>query len=611
MAGGMRIVTNVAALNAVVANTNNSSNLSKSLERLSTGLKINAAKDNASGMAIANQLKTQASSLKQAIDNGNQANSVLLTADKAIEEQSNILDQIKSKAIQAAQDGQSTKTRNMLQADINRLMEELDNIANTTSFNGKQLLSGGFSNQEFQVGDRSNITVKTSIGSTQSSKIGVTRFETGANITASNITQLTLKQYDGIQDFKFASVKISYSVNTGVGALAEEINRNSGVTGVRATYNVTTTGVFAVKASRTSDDFSINGVLIGRVDYQDNDQNGALVNAINAVKDTTGVQASIDSNGRLSLTSADGRAVYIGGSGNAIGLGSGISQNMYANFGRLSLVKNSGSDILVSGTFSKMVLSVDANASASNWILSASKGAGGIGMAGASTTSQYSMSLRETKSQITAYQRDALGMNANRFGMQWGSVAMSQNGFSQLTVASAGGLANWGVKSNTGNLAHISSISELNVVGYFSHTLTVAMVSGNWANFRTSMVKATNVGVNSVGVPMPGQVQLVNTTAGVTTLKGAMAVMDIVETAILNVDQIRADIGSAQQQIDSTINNISTTQVNLKSAESVIRDVDFADESANYSKSSILAQSGAYALAQANASSQYVMQLLQ
>ena len=354
MAGGMRIVTNVAALNAVVANTNNSSNLSKSLERLSTGLKINAAKDNASGMAIANQLKTQASSLSQAIDNGNQANSVLLTADKAIEEQSNILDQIKSKAIQAAQDGQSTKTRNMLQADINRLMEELDNIANSTSFNGKQLLSVVFSNQEFQVGDKSNITVKTTIGSTQSSKIGVTRFETGANITASSNMQLTLKQYDGIQDFKFAAVNISYSVNTGVGALAEEINRNSGTTGVRATYNVTTTGVFAVKASSTAEDFSINGVLIGKIDYQDNDTNGALVNGINAVKDTTGVTASIDAKGRLSLTSTDGRAVYISGGaargGNAIGTGSGIGIVSYQNFGRLSLVKNSGSDILLSGT---------------------------------------------------------------------------------------------------------------------------------------------------------------------------------------------------------------------------------------------------------------------
>ena len=596
----MRIVTNVAALNAVVANTNNSSNLSKSLERLSTGLKINAAKDNASGMAIANQLKTQASSLSQAIDNGNQANSVLLTADKAIEEQSNILDQIKSKAIQAAQDGQSTKTRNMLQADINRLMEELDNIANSTSFNGKQLLSGGFSNQEFQVGDKSNITVKTTIGSTQSSKIGVTRFETGANITASSNIQLTLKQYDGIQDFKFASVTISYSVNTGLGALAEEINRNSGVTGVRATYNVQTTGLFAVKASSTADDFSINGVLIGKVDYQDNDTNGALVNAINAVKDTTGVTASIDSKGRLSMTSTDGRAVYIGGGAgrgnNAIGDGSGVAQTMYKNFGRLSLVKNSGQDILLSGS-----AAIITSPGAAPTITS---GAGAIGFAGASTTSEYSMSLRETKSQITAYQRDALGMNANRFGAQWFSATISGL-FTAITAATAGGLANWGAKSVNGADA-VSSIDQIRKMAqgaFFSGGLSLVM-TGNWAKFN-SLVQVTNVNT------AVSNIQLVNTTAGVTTLKGAMAVMDIVETAILNVDQIRADIGSAQQQIDSTINNISVTQVNLKSAESVIRDVDFASESANYSKSSILAQSGAYALAQANASSQYVMQLLQ
>ena len=599
MAGGMRIVTNVAALQGVVANTNNSSNLQKSLERLSTGLKINAAKDNASGMAIANQLKTQASSLGAAIDNGNQANSVLLTADKAIEEQSNILDQIKQKAITAAQDGQSTKTRNMLQADIIRLMEELDNIANTTSFNGKNLLSGGFSNQEFQIGDRSNITVKTTIGSTQSSKLGVTRFETGSNITASANMQLTLKQYDGIQDFKYAAVKISYSVNTGVGALAEEINRNSGTTGVRASYNVTTTGVFAVKASSTSDDFSINGVLIGKVDYQDNDQNGALVNAINAVKDTTGVEASIDANGRLSLTSADGRAVYIDGtqrSGNAIGTGSGIGTSMYKNFGRLSLVKNSGADILLSG--------VAFVGSAATQL----SGAGAIGFAGASTTSQYSMSLRETKMQIGAYQQDALGMNSTRFGVQWLTGTLSSlfnpGGISQ---ASLGGLANWGAKSVKGANA-FSANAQLNVLAQgavFSGGLSLVMTA-NWQGFN-SIVKNTNISTQTV----LSLIQLADQTAGVTTLKGAMAMMDIVETAILNVDQIRANIGSAQQQIDATINNISTTQVNLKSAESVIRDLDFASESANYSKSSILAQSGAYALAQANASSQYVMQLLQ
>ncbi len=179
---GFRINTNVAALNAKANADLNSKSLDASLSRLSSGLRINSAADDASGMAIADSLRSQANTLGQAISNGNDALGILQTADKAMDEQLKILDTIKTKATQAAQDGQSLKTRTMLQADINRLMEELDNIANTTSFNGKQLLSGNFINQEFQIGASSNQTVKATIGATQSSKIGLTRFETGGRI---------------------------------------------------------------------------------------------------------------------------------------------------------------------------------------------------------------------------------------------------------------------------------------------------------------------------------------------------------------------------------------------------------------------------------------------
>ncbi|MBZ7948730.1 flagellin, partial [Campylobacter sp. RM9929] len=332
---GFRINTNVAALNAKANSDLNSKSLDQSLARLSSGLRINSAADDASGMAIADSLRSQANTLGQAISNGNDALGILQTADKAMDEQLKILDTIKTKATQAAQDGQSAKTRTMLQADINRLMEELDNIANTTSFNGKQLLSGSFTNQEFQIGSSSNQTVKASIGATQSSKIGVTRFETGSQSVTSGVVGLTIKNYNGIEDFKFQDVVISTSVGTGLGALAEEINKSADKTGVRASYDVRTIGAFAIKAGTTSDDFTINGVKIGKVAYQDGDKNGSLVSAINAVKDTTGVQASQDENGRLVLTSADGRGIKIEGS---IGGGAGIIQK--ENYGRLSLVKN-------------------------------------------------------------------------------------------------------------------------------------------------------------------------------------------------------------------------------------------------------------------------------
>ena len=102
-----------------------------------------------------------------------------------------------------------------------------------------------------------------------------------------------------------------------------------------------------------------------------------------------------------------------------------------------------------------------------------------------------------------------------------------------------------------------------------------------------------------------------NQSAGVMTLRGAMAVMSIAESAQKTLDQIRSDLGSVQNQLQATVNNITVTQVNVKSAESQIRDVDFASESANFSKHNILAQSGAYAMSQANSVQQNVMKLLQ
>ncbi|EPU3969347.1 flagellin A [Campylobacter coli] len=574
---GFRINTNIGALNAHANSVVNARELDKSLSRLSSGLRINSAADDASGMAIADSLRSQAATLGQAINNGNDAIGILQTADKAMDEQLKILDTIKTKATQAAQDGQSLKTRTMLQADINRLMEELDNIANTTSFNGKQLLSGNFINQEFQIGASSNQTVKASIGATQSSKIGLTRFETGSRISVGGEVQFTLKNYNGIDDFKFQKVVISTSVGTGLGALAEEINKSADKTGVRATFTVETRGMGAVRAGSTSEDFAINGVKIGQIEYKDGDSNGALVSAINSVKDTTGVEASIDENGKLLLTSRDGRGIKIEGD---IGRGAFINPNMLENYGRLSLVKNDGKDILISGT----------NLSA-------------IGFGTGNMISQASVSLRESKGQIDANVADAMGFNsANKGNILGGYSSISGymssvgSGFSSGSGYSIGS----GKEYSTGfaNAIAISAASQLSAV----YNVSAGSGFSSGSNLSQFATMKTSAG-NTLGVK--------DETAGVTTLKGAMAVMDIAETATTNLDQIRADIGSVQNQLQVTINNITVTQVNVKAAESTIRDVDFAAESANFSKYNILAQSGSYAMSQANAVQQNVLKLLQ
>ncbi|EAH5916739.1 flagellin A [Campylobacter jejuni] len=571
---GFRINTNVAALNAKANADLNSKSLDASLSRLSSGLRINSAADDASGMAIADSLRSQANTLGQAISNGNDALGILQTADKAMDEQLKILDTIKTKATQAAQDGQSLKTRTMLQADINRLMEELDNIANTTSFNGKQLLSGNFINQEFQIGASSNQTVKATIGATQSSKIGLTRFETGGRISSSGEVQFTLKNYNGIDDFQFQKVVISTSVGTGLGALADEINKNADKTGVRATFTVETRGMAAVRAGATSDDFAINGVTIGKVDYTDGDGNGALVSAINSVKDTTGVEASIDANGQLLLTSREGRGIKIDGN---IGGGAFINANMKENYGRLSLVKNDGKDILISGT-----------------------GLSFTGFGASNFISQASVSLRESKGQLDANIADAMGFGSVNKGLVLAASSIADymsaegSGFSAGSGYSVGSGKNYSATLSANAIA-VSSASAISKI--YNVSAGSGFSSGSTLSQFATM-KTTAFGVK-------------DETAGVTTLKGAMAVMDIAETAITNLDQIRADIGSVQNQVTSTINNITVTQVNVKAAESQIRDVDFAAESANYSKANILAQSGSYAMAQANSVQQNVLRLLQ
>ncbi|WP_261660588.1 flagellin, partial [Campylobacter sp. BCW_6463] len=305
-----------------------------------------------------------------------------------------------------------------------------------------------------------------------------------------------------------------------------------------------------------------------------------LISAINAVKDTTGVQASKDENGKLVLTSADGRGIKITGD---IGVGSGILGTQKENYGRLSLVKNDGRDINISGT----------NLSA-------------IGMGTTDLISQSSVSLRESKGQIDANIADAMGFNSFKGGgkqilVGYSSVSayMSSegSGFSAGSGFSEGSGKNMSALL-TDSLVTISAMSSASNVYTVSKGSGFSEGSGN-SQFATLKTSAGN---------MAGTV---DKSAGVTTLKGAMAVMDIAETAITNLDQIRADIGSVQNQLQVTINNITVTQVNVKAAESTIRDVDFASESANFSKYNILAQSGSYAMSQANAVQQNVLKLLQ
>jgi flagellin len=169
----MRINTNVSSLNAQESANITNANLKNSLEKLSSGLRINKASDDASGLAIADKLRTQASSIGQSIANGNSAVSLTQIADKAMAEQSNILDIVKTKLLQAATATTSSKGREAIAKDIDKLLNQLNNIAIQTNYNGIQLLQSGTSangsaaaSLTFQMGETSANTISTSSGVT-------------------------------------------------------------------------------------------------------------------------------------------------------------------------------------------------------------------------------------------------------------------------------------------------------------------------------------------------------------------------------------------------------------------------------------------------------------
>ena len=523
-----RINTNISAMNAYTNASATGRELDASIAKLSSGLRINKAADDASGMTIADSLRAQASALGQAIANANDAIGIVQTADKAMDEQLSILNTIRTKAIQAAQDGQTTQSREALQSDISRLLEELDNIATTTSFNGQQLLNGNFSNKNFQIGAYANQTVQVSIGATASDKIGLTRFETSAPIAYINsgLSQfelaLSLSGIDGYPNgYNFQNIAGTELKEHGLKAVADRLNAVSDLTGVSAKVLNSITFSSIVQEG-TIKGLTINGIGIGDVTTVAGDKNQVLVNSINKIKEQTGVEASTK-DGKLTLNAKDGRVIrfkYDEGGSAVGGVFSGAGKDIQdvAILGRLTLVRQDARDIVfnISAAGAPTVSAVNlGNSISSGYTISDTKAFSGT------AASQKSISLKDL---------------------------------------------------NTG----IMSSSIADALGYFA--------AGALKSDQRS---------------------------GVTTYYGAQAMVSVAESAQKALDRIRSDLGSVQNQLQSTISNITVTQVNVKSSESQIRDVDFATEASNFNKYNLLAQSGSYAMSQANTIQQNVMRLLQ
>ncbi len=323
---GLYINTNIGALNAQRQMNSTSKALGRSFERLSSGLRINGAKDDAAGLSITTRFSAQIRGLNQAVRNSNDGISLAQTTEGALNETTNILQRMRELAVQAANDTNNDSDRASLQAEVAQLKSELDRIADTTNFNGNKVLSGDFLARDLQVGANVGETLSISIAGAGTRDLArQVRFSTeqvvGATIMNNGDLQITSKLTDGaavsIRGAIAADDQMSTSL-AGASAVAKAAAINSATehTGVRAIVEETKyTGVATVGAVtlNTADYIEINGEKISGFEVKANDADGALQDAINAVSDETGVVASLSDQGELELTAADGRNIHLAG----------------------------------------------------------------------------------------------------------------------------------------------------------------------------------------------------------------------------------------------------------------------------------------------------------
>ena len=318
----LSINTNVASLNAQrnLGATQNS--LAKSMERLSSGLRINSAQDDAAGLAISNRMTSQIRGLDQAVRNANDGISLAQTAEGAMQESTNLLQRMRELSVQSANASNSSADRSALNAEVNQLKNEMNRIANTTTFNGLNILDGSFNEQKFQVGANANETITVDINSMRAGSLG-RHANNSTNTTANRGTGSTTAAATALPGANtIASQTLTISGNRGsntgitvaAGATAEaiatSINDVSAGTGVEATA-ITTATLAGLSASGTVtltlDSAGTAATVSAAVTSGDLEN---LSKVINDNSGTTGITSTV-SGGTIILTQSEGKNINI------------------------------------------------------------------------------------------------------------------------------------------------------------------------------------------------------------------------------------------------------------------------------------------------------------
>ena len=311
------INTNINSLTAQRNLGASQASLATSIQRLSSGLRINSAKDDAAGLAISERLNSQVRGLNQAVRNANDGISLAQTAEGALKASTDILQRIRELAVQSANASNSAGDRQALQSEVGQLTSELDRISQTTEFNGSKLLDGSFGTQQFQVGANANQTITAATANLRTSVYGNNQVQaTGGDVAAaafgSNSTLAGTVTING----SLGSATVTVAVNSTAKANADLINGQKASTGVSATARTDLSLTFGAVGSYSltlqSDNATTQSISFSVTATGTSDGLSGAVSAINDQASKTGVTAALNSAGTaIVLTNATGNDITV------------------------------------------------------------------------------------------------------------------------------------------------------------------------------------------------------------------------------------------------------------------------------------------------------------
>jgi len=570
------INTNLSAVAAQNSLRTSALNQTTAMERLSSGIRINSAKDDAAGLAISTRMTANIRGLNAAIRNANDGISLTQTAEGGLASIGDNLQRIRELAVQSANTGNSDSDRAALNTEARQLVSEIDRIANNSQYNGIKLLDGSFQNQSLQVGagNDANDRIAISIGSAKVSALGIGSNSSYSKVlnAGTNVPTTAL----ALGDLSINNSQIGASASDGISyrnadgsalAKAAAINAASGLTSVTATVGQTTVAGVAPTSSSSeiaAGEVFINGVDIGKIGAAVGavDRGTQVSAAINAKSSQTGVTAVSDtSTGVVTLTAVDGRNITVSATANG-GARSGLSSTYTS-----TLVTSAATTAIAAGSL--VINGVNIGA--------------------------------VTNLATATAQAESMAAAINALTTSTGVSAAAADGILTLNISSGeargieisgAGAAQFGMTARNSTTTAAIQLSTQGDKG-----IVLGGASGMTSTGQTQTGYSPSVLMSTGGVDL-------------STANGSQAALTVLDKAINTITDSRASMGAYQNRLTASVANLETTSMNLQASRSRILDTDYAKETTNLAKSQIIQQAATAMLAQANQSAQSVLSLL-